>query len=86
MQSLKKLKIYDHTDNSKTTLHTNMLAAKLYEIFKRKMILNTLLPYGNCIFQGIDELIRKTVWQYLLGYKKYGYTAQSQQTLFRGKE
>lgn len=35
---------------------------------------------------GIDELIRKTVWQYLLGYKKYGYTAQSQQTLFRGKE
>ena len=81
-----KLKIYDHTDNSKTTLHTNMLAAKLYEIFKRKMILNTLLPYGNCIFQGIDELIRKTVWQYLLGYKKYGYTAQSQQTLFIGKE
>lgn len=34
-----ELKIYDHTDNSKTTLHTNMLAAKLYEIFKRKMIL-----------------------------------------------
>ena len=39
MQSFKKLKIYDHTDNSKTTLHTNMLTAKLYEIFKRKMIL-----------------------------------------------
>lgn len=39
MQSFKKLKIYDHTDNSKTTLHTNMLAEKLYEIFKRKMIL-----------------------------------------------
>ena len=34
-----KLKIYDHTDNSKTTLHTNMFAAKLYEIFKRKLIL-----------------------------------------------
>lgn len=34
-----KLKIHDHTDNSKTTLHTNMLTAKLYEIFKRKMIL-----------------------------------------------
>ncbi|PFX32122.1 TBC1 domain family member 15 [Stylophora pistillata] len=41
----------------------------------------------NRIFHGgIDELIRKPVWQYLLGYKKYGYTVRSQQTLFRGKE
>lgn len=35
---------------------------------------------------GVDDLIRKPVWQYLLGYKKYGYTAQSQQSLLKGKE
>lgn len=35
---------------------------------------------------GIDDLIRKSVWQYLLGYKKYGYTSKSQQNLFQGKE
>ncbi|KAL9984661.1 hypothetical protein ACROYT_G006982 [Oculina patagonica] len=39
------------------------------------------------IFQGgVEDLIRKPVWQYLLGYKKYGYTSQSQQKLFQGKE
>ncbi|KAK2565295.1 TBC1 domain family member 15 [Acropora cervicornis] len=35
---------------------------------------------------GVDDLIRKPVWQYLLGYKKYGYTAQSQQFLLQAKE
>lgn len=35
---------------------------------------------------GVDDLIRKPVWQYLLGYKKYGYTVQSQQTLLQRKE
>lgn len=35
---------------------------------------------------GVDDLIRKPVWQYLLGYKKYGYTAPSQQFLLQAKE
>lgn len=41
----------------------------------------------NRVFRGgVDDLIRKPVWQYLLGYKKYGYKAESQQTLLKGKE
>ncbi|KAJ7337900.1 hypothetical protein OS493_008059 [Desmophyllum pertusum] len=50
------------------------------------MKLNEWQSFLDDVGRGVDDLIRKPVWQYLLGYKKYGYTSQSQQTLFRGKE
>lgn len=48
---------------------------------------NNVKKLRDRVFRGgVDDLICKPVWQYLLGYKKYGYTAHSQQSLLKGKE
>lgn len=47
-----KLKIYDYIDNSKIILYINMFVVKLYEIFKRKMILKNFFFLWKLYFLG----------------------------------